>query len=91
MLGSTEILLRSKANGLSLSDQVGKHFTGNGDVLGFGYDTDTVIDGVGYGPVDFSMGIAGGSAVPEPSTLVLISTGLGLIAATRFRRGRRVA
>lgn len=49
MLGSSEILLRSKANGLSLSDQVGKHFTGNGDVLAFGYDTDNVIDGIGYG------------------------------------------
>jgi cholesterol oxidase len=49
MLGSSEILLRSKAKGLTLSDQVGKHFSGNGDVLAFGYDTDTVIDGIGYG------------------------------------------
>ncbi|WP_263381488.1 GMC oxidoreductase [Granulicella arctica] len=49
MLGSTEILLRSKANGLSVSDRVGQHFTGNGDVLAFGYDTNDVIDGVGYG------------------------------------------
>ena len=51
-LGSTEILLRSKANGLALSDQVGKRFTGNGDVLAFGYDTATVIDGIGYGPLN---------------------------------------
>ena len=51
-LGSTEVLLRSKANGLGLSDQVGRHFTGNGDVLAFGYDTDTVIDGIGYGPLN---------------------------------------
>ena len=29
-LGSTEILLRSKALGLSVSDTVGQHFTGNG-------------------------------------------------------------
>lgn len=49
VLGSAEILLRSKANGLSISDQIGKHFTGNGDVLAFGYDTDTEIDGVGFG------------------------------------------
>jgi cholesterol oxidase len=48
-LGSTEILLRSKANGLALSDQVGERFTGNGDVLGFAYDTDHVINGVGWG------------------------------------------
>jgi cholesterol oxidase len=49
MLGSTELLLRSKANGLGVSDRVGQHFTGNGDVLAFGYDTDEVIDGIGYG------------------------------------------
>ena len=48
-LGSTEILLRSQARGLRLSDQLGYHFTGNGDVLAFGYDTDHVINGVGWG------------------------------------------
>ena len=48
-LGSTEILLRSKAAGLSLSDQLGLHFTGNGDVLGFSYNADEEIDGVGWG------------------------------------------
>ena len=48
-LGSTEILLRSKAHGLAVSDQVGERFTGNGDVLAFAYDTDHVINGVGWG------------------------------------------
>lgn len=48
-LGSTEILLRSKAKNLTASDQVGLHFTGNGDVLSFAYDTDHVINGVGWG------------------------------------------
>ncbi len=48
-LGSTEILLRSKSAGLGLSDGLGHHFTGNGDVLGFGYNTDAVIDGIGFG------------------------------------------
>lgn len=48
-LGSTEILLRSKANGLVLSDQLGKSFTGNGDVLAFGYNNDQVINGIGFG------------------------------------------
>ncbi len=51
-LGSTEILLRSAANGLPLSKNVGQHFTGNGDVLGFGYNTDTEINGIGYGNHD---------------------------------------
>jgi cholesterol oxidase len=48
-LGSTEILLRSQAAGLPLSDQLGYHFTGNGDALGFSYNADEEIDGVGWG------------------------------------------
>jgi len=48
-LGSTEILLRSKAKGLPLSDNVGQNFTGNGDVWGFGYNNDQAINGIGYG------------------------------------------
>ncbi len=37
-LGSTEIMHRSKRNGLKCSDRVGLDFSGNGDVLGFGFD-----------------------------------------------------
>lgn len=48
-LGSTEILLRSQAAGLPLSAQLGRRFTGNGDVLGFGYNNDSPIHGIGYG------------------------------------------
>ncbi|MGA3077134.1 MAG: GMC family oxidoreductase [Bryobacteraceae bacterium] len=51
-LGSTEILLRSKAAGLSLSDQLGQHFSGNGDVLGYSYDCAEEVRGVGYGHRD---------------------------------------
>jgi len=48
-LGSTEILLRSKAAGLPLSDMVGRRFSGNGDVLAFTYNSDHPIRGVGWG------------------------------------------
>jgi len=51
-LGSTEILLRSRDKGLILSNQLGKRFTGNGDVLGFAYNCDKPINGVGYGSKD---------------------------------------
>ena len=37
-LGSTEILLRSQQHGLQLSAQLGRRFSGNGDVLAFGYN-----------------------------------------------------
>ncbi|KAH6855060.1 hypothetical protein B0I37DRAFT_363801 [Chaetomium sp. MPI-CAGE-AT-0009] len=39
-LGTTEILLRSKQLGLDMSDSVGTGMSGNGDMLGFGYNTD---------------------------------------------------
>jgi cholesterol oxidase len=48
-LGSTEILLRSRANGLTASDALGQRLTGNGDVLAFGYNGDRVINGIGFG------------------------------------------
>ena len=48
-LGSTEILLRSKAAGLSMSDRVGDRFNGNGDLVAFGYNTKHEIRGIGYG------------------------------------------
>jgi len=48
-LGSTEILMRSQLKGLELSDTLGRHFTGNGDVLGFAYNCEDKIDGIGLG------------------------------------------
>ena len=47
-LGSTEILLRSQEKGLPLS-KVGNHFSTNGDMIGFAYNTDHIINGVGLG------------------------------------------
>ncbi|NPT58191.1 alpha/beta fold hydrolase [Paraburkholderia elongata] len=52
-IGSTAILLRSRQAGrLTVSDQLGKRFTGNGDVLAFGFNTDREINGVGWGKHD---------------------------------------
>jgi cholesterol oxidase len=48
-LGSTEILLRSKAQGLPVSDLLGQRFTGNGDVLGFSYNGGATVNGMGFG------------------------------------------
>ena len=47
-LGSAEILLRSSAAGLPTSDVLGERFTGNGDVLGFGYGADRNVRGLGW-------------------------------------------
>lgn len=51
-LGSTEVLLRSRAAGLGCSNALGDRFTGNGDVLGFSYNSDRTIDGIGFGVAD---------------------------------------
>jgi cholesterol oxidase len=49
-IGSTALLLRSRdQQRLSMSDRVGERFTGNGDVLGFAYNTDQAICSVGFG------------------------------------------
>ncbi|CAG8546209.1 1672_t:CDS:10 [Funneliformis mosseae] len=48
-LGSNEILLRSRSYGLKVGDRLGKGFSGNGDILGFGYNMDNFVNGVGSG------------------------------------------
>ncbi|KAL2260140.1 hypothetical protein VTK26DRAFT_5955 [Humicola hyalothermophila] len=46
-IASTEILLRSKAMGLKMSDMVGQNMSGNGDMLTFGYNTDETVNAIG--------------------------------------------
>ena len=46
-LGTTEILLRSKALGMQMSSRVGKDMSGNGDILAFGYNSDLECNGLG--------------------------------------------
>jgi len=48
-LGSTAILLRSRAAGLELSDRLGEGFSGNGDAFGVAYNTDRVTNAQGFG------------------------------------------
>jgi hypothetical protein len=46
-IGTTEILLRSKKLGLSMSDKVGINMSGNGDMLAFGYNTNEEVNAIG--------------------------------------------
>lgn len=48
-LGSTEILLRSKAEGLALSRWLGSRFTSNGDAIALAYNNDMPVNGIGVG------------------------------------------
>jgi cholesterol oxidase len=58
-LGSTEILLRSKTAGLALSDELGRHFYGNGDLPGIAYNTEMAINAVGAGRLAERLGPVG--------------------------------
>jgi cholesterol oxidase len=51
-LGSTEILLRTRDHGVPVSARLGDGFSGNGDVLGFGYNAQGTINGIGFGHRD---------------------------------------
>lgn len=61
-LGSTEILLRSRENGLRVSDRLGQGFSANGDIIAFGYDAKIPIQAIGIGhppKIDgFEVGVA---------------------------------
>jgi len=57
-LGSTEILLRSNDAGLTTSKVVGERFTGNGDLLGFGYGADRNVRGLGWTKLQIKKGDA---------------------------------
>lgn len=48
-LGSTAILLRSRAAGLQLSERLGEGFSGNGDAFAVAYNTDRVTNAQGFG------------------------------------------
>ncbi len=48
-LGSTEILLRSRAKGLQVSDRLGHRFSANGDIIAFGYGATAPINAIGVG------------------------------------------
>ncbi len=49
-LGSTKILFRSREAGLALSQKLGHHFSGNGDVGAFAYNNDLPVNAIGTGP-----------------------------------------
>src|SRR5690606_37852397 len=48
-LGSTEILLRSRERGLSVSDRLGHRFSANGDIIAFGYGAKIPVNAIGIG------------------------------------------
>lgn len=48
-LGSTGVLLRSRENGLAVSDRLGAGFSANGDIIAFGYGAKDKVNAIGIG------------------------------------------
>ena len=74
-LGTTEILLRSRAHGLALSDRVGERFSANGDIIAFGYGARDPVNavGIGYPPkiegVEIGAAVSGQLEIDDATTL----------------------
>jgi cholesterol oxidase len=62
-LGSTEILLRSRENGLDLSDRLGEGFSANGDIIAFALGGREKVNGIGVGEPPKYTGDAIGACV----------------------------
>jgi cholesterol oxidase len=72
-LGTAEILMRSREQGLRVSDRLGWRFSTNADVMSFGYNYDRPVNSVG-------IGLSGRPKVPPPGPAVV-----GLIDLRRRR------
>jgi cholesterol oxidase len=64
-LGTAGILLRSRRAGLPTSDQLGCHFSGNGDALAFAYNANPCVNAMGW-----RHGVTGGDVGPCITTMI---------------------
>ena len=63
-LGSTEILLRSRAEGLAVSSRLGHRFSANGDIIAFGYGATVPVNAIGVGhPAKYTLDTPVGASV----------------------------
>ncbi len=83
-LGTTEILLRSRANGLKISDRIGGRFSANGDIIAFGYGAREPVNAVGVG---FPAKIEGAEVGAAVSGQLEIDDALNLANELRVQEG----
>jgi cholesterol oxidase len=81
-LNSTEILLRSESEGLSVSPALGTKFSGNGDFFGLAYNGEYETDVLGYLAAERPG--AGDSAEPGPNIVGLVRYNGSLPEAQRI-------
>ena len=80
-LGSTEILLRSRDNGMNFSKTLGTQFTGNADYLGIAYNNENITNVMGCGHNPNSRR---GQVRPGPSIVSGVKYGMGQAFKNRF-------
>jgi cholesterol oxidase len=83
-LGTTEILLRSRANGLQISDRIGERFSANGDIIAFGYGAREAVNAVGVG---FPAKIEGAEVGASVSGMLEIDDATNLANELRVQEG----
>ncbi len=83
-LGSTEIMLRSRASGLSLPDTVGTRFSGNGDFFGLAYNSDLRTDTLGWGAYPDSERARRVQPAPGPT----LNPGPTIVSKVRYNRNQ---
>jgi cholesterol oxidase len=75
-LGSTEIMLRSRQQGMALPDTVGTRFSGNGDFFGIAYNSDQQTDVMGFGNH------------PEDKQRSAVKAGPTIVGVVRYNRSQ---
>ena len=78
-LNSTEILLRSEAQGLNVSPRLGSGFSGNGDFFGIAYNSDHLVQAVGIGE-----DAGKGQFAPGPTMVAVVKVGGARPVVERF-------
>ncbi|MEO1719325.1 MAG: GMC oxidoreductase, partial [Pseudomonadota bacterium] len=71
-LGTNELMMRAKARGLPVSDQLGERFSANGDDLVFATDLDEPVNGIATG---FPPQAPRGAPAVGPHSMALINLG----------------
>ena len=65
-LGSTEILMRSSARDLAVSERLGQQFSANGDIIAFGYGMSQPVNAIGVGhPAKADIGEVGAAVTGQ--------------------------
>ena len=85
-LGSTELILRSRDQGMVFSDQLGERFGGNGDFFGIAYNSDHRTNALGWGafPLSKKAQRMQGGATPPPQDM--LNPGPTIVSTIRYNR-----